>query len=227
MVTRSKPTGGMKPQHASVVEQTKEETGAQALARRLLEPHLRHAHTASAFAGKVLGDGIESPGIMDYVSHVESVTKKTESGDLALASRLLASHALTLDSMFTELARRAAVNMGEYLDASERYARLAMKAQSNCRATVEALAKLHQPREQIVKHVHVNEGGQAVVADHFHNQTGAQGNGETNKQSHAAASAEGGASLPGPDPLRNPMPSSGRKGSQKVSNARRDQSRRS
>jgi hypothetical protein len=37
--------------------------------------------------------------------------------------------------------------MSEYLDAAERYGRLAMKAQGNCRATLEALAKLHQPRE--------------------------------------------------------------------------------
>jgi hypothetical protein len=58
--------------------------------------------------------------------------------------------------------------MGEYLDASERYARMAIKAQANCRSTLESLSKLHQPREQTVKHVYVNEGGQAVIADHFH-----------------------------------------------------------
>jgi hypothetical protein len=41
---------------------------------------------------------------------------------------------------------------------------------------LEALAKLHQPREQTVKHVHVNEGGQTVVTDHFrHQQPGAKG----------------------------------------------------
>ncbi len=31
---------------------------------------------------------------------------------------------------------------------------------------------LHQPREQTVKHVHVNECGQAIVADHIHQHTG-------------------------------------------------------
>ena len=40
-----------------------------------------------------------------------------------------------------------------------------MKAQSNCRTTLEALAKLHQPREQTVRHIHVNDGGKAIVAD--------------------------------------------------------------
>ena len=75
-----------------------------------------------------------------------------------MASRMLAAQAIALDSMFAELARRTANNMGEYVNAAERYGRLALKAQSNCRATLETLAKLHQPREQTVKHFHVNEG---------------------------------------------------------------------
>lgn len=222
MATRKKPIGGMKPSKALIVEQAPDETGAQALARKILEPHMRHALTASTFAGKVLGDDIERPGIMDFIDHVQTITRNAEKGDLALASRLLASQALTLDSMFTEFARRAALNMGEYIDAAERYGRLALKAQSNCRATVEALAKLHQPREQTVKHVHVNEGGQAVVADHFHNQAGAQENGKSNEQSHAATSARERAALPSPDPFGSALPSSSRKRAQKVPNARGD-----
>lgn len=53
---------------------------------------------------------------------------------------------------------------------------MAMKAQSNARTTIEALTKLHQPREQTVRHVHVNQGGQAVVADQFHHHAGGQQN---------------------------------------------------
>lgn len=49
--------------------------------------------------------------------------------------------------------------MGDYLDAMDRYARLALKVQANSRATLEALAKRHQPREQIAKHVHMNKVG--------------------------------------------------------------------
>ena len=74
--------------------------------------------------------------------------------------------------------------------------RLALKAQSACRSTLEALARLHQPREQIVKHVHVNQGGQAVVADHFHNQPGALENGQSIKQSDATGSSGPHAALP-------------------------------
>ncbi|MEI2724993.1 MAG: hypothetical protein V9H26_16115 [Verrucomicrobiota bacterium] len=158
----------MEPNNALTVEQTTEETGAQAMARKLLQPTLKNAAAASAFTNKMMGTDLEMPGIGDYADHVHAVTHDAAGGDIAMASKILAAQAVTLDSMFAELARRAANNMGEYINAAERYGRLALKAQSNCRTTLEALAKLHQPREQTVRHVHVNEGGQAVVADHFH-----------------------------------------------------------
>src|SRR3546814_3872668 len=59
------------------------------------------------------------------------------------------------------------------------------------------------PREQTVKHVHVNEGGQAVVADHFHQHTGDRENGKSVKQSDATGAAGTIAALPSSDPLGN------------------------
>lgn len=67
-------------------------------------------------------------------------------GDLSAAERLLNSQAVALNAIFNEMARRAALNMGEYLPATETYMRLALKAQAQCRATVEALAEMKQPR---------------------------------------------------------------------------------
>lgn len=228
MANRKKPDGGMKPNNALTVEQTTDETGAQAMARKVLDPGFRHAVTASAFAGKVLGNSIEHPGLMDYVDHVLKVGGKAESGDLAVASRLLASQAITLDSMFTELARRAASNMGEYIDAAERYGRLALKAQSNCRATLEALAKLHQPREQTVRHVHVNEGGQAVIADQFHHHAGGHRNAESAEQPHAAGTGASGSSpaMLGHDAQGHGLPIPGDQRREAMPDARRQGQRR-
>lgn len=226
MANRKKLNGGMKPNNALTIEQTTDETGAQAMARKVLNPGLRHAVSASAFAGKVLGNSFEHPGLMDYVDHVLKVGGKAEAGDLAIASRLLASQAITLDSMFTELARRAANNMGEYINAAERYGRLALKAQSNCRATLEALAKLHQPREQTVRHVHVNEGGQAVIADQFHHHMGGAENDKSGKQSDATSSAGQSPALSSPDAEGNGVPISSREGEAAMQDAWRDKSRR-
>lgn len=226
MVQSSKPADDMKPNNALLIEQTTDETGAQALARKLLEPQFRHALSASAYAGKALGSNIEGPGIMDFVDHVQKVIGKASAGDLAIASRLLASQAITLDAMFTELARRAAINMGEYLDAAERYGRLALKAQANCRATLEALAKLHQPREQTVRHVHVSEGAQAVIADQFHHHAGVAENGKSVKQSDATGPTGASAALQSPDPFGLGVPGPGSEGETTLQDAWRDQSRR-
>lgn len=208
MVKRAKSTSDMEANNALEVKQAENETGAQAVARKVLEPGLRHALSASAFAGKVLGK-LEKPGIADFIGHVQSETAKAVAGDLAIASKLLAAQAITLDAMFTDLAGRASLNMGEYISAADRYARLALKAQNNCRATLEALAKLHQPRVQTVRHVHVNEGGQAIVADEFHNHMGGQGNAKSVNQSDATGPAGQCSALSSPDANGNRVPVTG------------------
>lgn len=227
MAKKAKAADDMQPNNALRVEQLPDETGAKAVARTVLDPGFRHAVTAASFGGKVLGDTIEHPGLMDYIDHVLQLGDKAEAGDLALASRLLASQAITLDAMFTEFARRAAINMGEYMEASEKYGRLAFKAQSNCRTTLEALAKLHQPREQTVRHVHVNEGGQAVVADHFHHHAGGPQNGKSVKQSDATGAVGTSAALPCPDAGGDGVSITSGEGQAAMQDARRHESGRS
>ncbi|WP_443486836.1 hypothetical protein [Novosphingobium aerophilum] len=165
-----------------------------------------------------------APGAGDYADAVQERANRAAEGDLAFASRMLAAQAVTLDTIFTEMARRMALNMGEYLGATETYGRIAMKAQAQSRAALEALAKLHQPREQTVRHVHVNEGGQAVIADQFHHHTGGQQNGQSADQPHAAGAGQSGecAALPSPDPLGDGVPISGGEREPALSNARRE-----
>ncbi len=162
-------TSAEKAKGANVLEvETKEgEDRPKLLARLAMEPGARHATLGSSFAAGLFSDCQDTP-ITASTAVFGDAMERARKGDKSFASNILAAQALTLDTMFTELVRRSAVNMGEYMDAADRYMRLALKAQANCRATLEALAKLHQPREQTVKHVHVNEGGQAVVADQFH-----------------------------------------------------------
>ena len=105
--------------------------------------------------------------------------------------------------------------MGEYPEAAERW-RLALKAQGNCRATLGTLAKVHQPREQIVKHVHVNDGGQTVVADEFHHHTRGTENAETVKQSHTAGTPCHGAPLLSPNPIGEGVSIASREGKEAV-----------
>jgi mRNA-degrading endonuclease RelE of RelBE toxin-antitoxin system len=51
--------------------------------------------------------------------------------------------------IFTRLSLRAHNNFGQYMKAAETYLRLALKAQSQCRATLETLAEIKNPRPYI------------------------------------------------------------------------------
>jgi len=147
------------------------ETAGRTLARTLVDPLARHTSLSSLYADQAFGGDVQ-PSLTETAALLNDELDKAVGGDMTMATRILASQAISLDAMFTELARRASVNMAEYPQAMERYMRLALKAQSASRSTLEALARLHQPREQTVRHVHVNGGGQAVIADQFHHHAG-------------------------------------------------------
>jgi len=225
MTKQSNQSPDCKPMNTLQVQQAPDESTADATARAILDPNLRHALAVKAFSEPALGSEEKGVGLFQHLQHLQNDCDKTDSGDLSVCSRLLTAQAITLDSMFSEMARRAALNMGEYMDASERYSRLALKAQANCRATLEALAKLHQPREQTVRHVHVNEGGQAIVTDQFHNHQGGSGNGKSVKQSHATGTTDASAALPSPDPKWQGVPITGGERQEAMQNARRDKPR--
>jgi hypothetical protein len=227
---RTKPTAKKAADATLILRPKADETDQAAQARTMLGPFVRHGLTAGCFANRVLGPTQDKPGLMDCADFIEAQARSAAGADLAMASHMLAAQAITLDSMFTELARCAAVNMGEYPQAVDRYARLALKAQSNSRATLEALAKLHQPREQTVRHVHVNDGGQAIVAEQFHHHAGGTGNDVSAEQSHATGTTEptgDSAALLSQDASRGSMPIPGGERAEAVPHARRYQSRSS
>jgi len=218
-MSRTKP----KPAEAKpmVVQAEKDETQAQTMARVMVGPYLRHGILANGIADKMVGKLPGEPRFDDYGHVIKQKAELLAKGDLTSVSEMLAAQAHSLDAIFTEMGRRAALNMGDYVQTSERYMRLALKAQANSRATLEALLRLHQPREQTVKHVHVNEGGQAVVADNFH--AGGPEIGKSTKQCDATGAAGESAALPGPDPQGNGVPVPGCKREAAMQNARGDE----
>lgn len=224
MTKRSKPAATSAPNDALAVAISSGEDSGSATARTILGPEFRHAVAASQVLKPQFGSIDGSPGYGDYTNAIRARGDAAAKGDLAFASRVLAAQAMTLDTIFTEMARRMALNMGEFLPATETYARIALKAQSQSRATLEALAKLHQPREQTVRHVHVNEGGQAVIADQFNHYGGTNKYGQNSGQSHAQSACS--ATLPSKNPLGDgvPIPCSERETA--MQDARRDESGR-
>jgi len=86
-----------------------------------------------------------SPGMElgRLVQNLEAVSKRVNSGDMRDVEAMLVSQANALNTIFTALANRAVDQ--DYLKQYQTYMTLALKAQSQSRATLEALAYVKNP----------------------------------------------------------------------------------
>ena len=82
----------------------------------------------------------------ELIAKLQIQTAAMKGGDMGDIEAMLFNQALTLQTMFAALSRRAALNAGEYMGATDTYMKLAFKAQAQCRTTLEALAEIKQPR---------------------------------------------------------------------------------
>lgn len=123
------------------------------------EGEVTNASTALRYAYADHGELSLTDMVKALHTHGEAINR----GDLSAAERMLNSQAVALNAIFGELARRAALNMGTHLGATESYLRLALKAQSQSRATVEALAAIKNPPVVFARQANINNGGQQQV----------------------------------------------------------------
>lgn len=86
----------------------------------------------------------------------DAVTK----GDMGHAERMLAAQAHALDSMFSSLARRARAQ--DKLPQYEAHMKFALRAQAQCRATLETLATIKNPPVVFAKQANIAAGHQQV-----------------------------------------------------------------
>lgn len=142
--------------HSAMVKPASKDKAAE-FAHTVIAPTVRGAVTIESFS-KAYGD----TDLQSLIDELGTQCKRVRDGDLARAENLLTTQAHTLDAIFNELARRAALNMGEYINATDRYLRLALKAQSQCRATLETLATIKNPPVIYAKQANIANGPQQV-----------------------------------------------------------------
>jgi len=100
--------------------------------------------------------------IFGLVEELADQCVRVQKGDLRRVESMLVSQAHSLDVLFANLSRRAALNFGEHLHAAEVYMRLALKAQSQCRTTLETLATIKNPPIVFAKQANIAQGHQQV-----------------------------------------------------------------
>lgn len=109
-------------------------------AKAMTMPEVRAASVIQRFEGDHLN-------INAQVDELRRLTGKVNGGDMTTPEAMLVAQAHTLDALFSNLAIRAHSNMNAgYLDASDRYMRLAFKAQAQAAKTIQILAEIKNPR---------------------------------------------------------------------------------
>ena len=107
--------------------------------------------------GKFAGEANLSELVQDLDKRID----KIKDGDMSPVEAMLFGQAKVLETMFTSLARRAANNEG--LKQFQVNLTLALKAQAQCRSTLEALAEIKNPRPvHFVKQANMTTGPQQV-----------------------------------------------------------------
>ena len=115
--------------------------------------------TARTFVKAIVGE----MDLTESVAVMGEKVKAVQAGNLAGLEGTLTAQAMALDTIFNEMARRAALNMGEYINAAEIYLRLGLKAQAQCRATIQTLSEMKNPQPvAFVKQANIANGPQQV-----------------------------------------------------------------
>ena len=134
------------------------EVDAESRARAVLRPSVQACLTILDYS-----KGFGELSIDSLCAELGEQAKHVHQGDLRRLEGTLMNQAQTLDAIFNNLARRAAVNAGEFMGACETYLRLALKAQAQCRATLETLAEIKNPRPvSFVRQANIAHGPQQV-----------------------------------------------------------------
>jgi hypothetical protein len=130
-----------------------EDTKSQALAKLTTTSSLA-AVTLKRYSGA--GDEMD---VADLLTEMRKAGDEVVAGDMGRVERMLANQALTLDSIFHDMAQRS--GRQDSFKGIEVLMRLALKAQAQARSTAEALALLKNPMPYI-KQANMTTGPQQV-----------------------------------------------------------------
>jgi len=128
------------------------------LARTVLRPSIGHAATLTKVLKRAYGDR----GLAELAEELSEQCQSVIDGKLGRPEAMLTAQAHTLDALFGDLTRLAYCNWFTNLDSAERLMKLALRAQSQCRATLETLATIKNPPMVIARQANIAHGPQQV-----------------------------------------------------------------
>lgn len=124
-----------------------------------LDATVLNSIVSSMFTAKTMGVSLDLPKL---VATLNQQVKDLQEGDSSQTESILFSQAVTLNAIFLEMARRAALNMNEHIHATEAYMRMALRAQNQVRLTLETINTIKSPPVVIAKQANITSGPQQV-----------------------------------------------------------------
>jgi hypothetical protein len=141
------------------------------IARAYLSPAVQAGTVVRAYTRLPDGGG---PDVNALVAQLHESVDAAKAGDLREAEAMLISQAQSLSAIFTSLAEKA--SRQQYLQQYEAHLQLALKAQAQCRATLETLAEVRYPRQmQVVRQQNVAVNQQVNGCEHVASNSRARG----------------------------------------------------
>ena len=151
------PTGKDKSHHLQTVEQPGK-SHERLIADMVGEGIASNAWTVKRFVKPEFGD----VSLTDLVHSLRDSGNAINRNDMAAAERMLYAQTVALNAMFGEMARVASCNVFKSPEWADRYMRLALRAQSQSRMTVETLAAIKNPSVVFARQANFAAGHQQV-----------------------------------------------------------------
>lgn len=129
----------------------------KAYAETLTAPEVAAFRVVQAANPQNLRDEIDTPGMLEVLRQQAAAVNR---GDMAQAEAMLMNQATALQSLFTHLTERGMSQ--SMMPNLEGFMRMALRAQAQCRATLETLAAIKNPPIVYARQANVTTGPQQV-----------------------------------------------------------------
>lgn len=110
---------------------------------------------------KATGDEERDSAALTAAAALVAAVEPRNELEATMALQMVAANSVVLDAF-------AKSRNAQFMEQATAYSNMANKAMRSFALHAEAIAKLRRGGEQVVRHVHVNDGGQAVIAGTVH-----------------------------------------------------------
>ena len=137
------------------------ESDAQALARLVDDPSVTGGRNLLEWTAR--NRPIRATAVQQVIEELRKQAEAVAQSDLSILEPILTSQAHILNTIFNDLSQITRQNLSSNLEAFDRLLRLALRAQTQCRATLETLAEIKNPTSvTFVRQANIAHGPQQV-----------------------------------------------------------------